>query len=339
MNTPTENPPPGTINLSTKELNLLRFTCDLYAGEESPLVSKNSITETQDLQTVAQGLVDRDLVQAKTFRPARELLRRLLIASQPDARVVLMRSELQTHEALFEAYERANVYMPYQKRAGQYWLGEPIDEEDVFKRINRNFSPRGAQGDLISLNMSLSEYFVFSALAGDLKRRKKKHSERVIAGPTSSNSRAINHVQGRGPSVVISSTVDDDGTPIRGMLRDMPPELGSDVSIPSVKNWEEALDRLIEADIVVEKGNRHSLRPYLHDLADGLTSQRRYILTRFDFVMEDWIVRDASFVTVPGSVFKLQAGAQGRMAIQEMSQSDFTSELWRVMSDPTPTNQ
>ena len=322
--------------LSRPELNLLRFTCDLYAGEESPLASKSPISETGNLQAVAQGLLDRKLVQEKSFRPTRELLRRLLIASQPDARVVLMRSEQHVHEALFEVYERAHVYMPYRCSKQEHELDSPIEEKEVFNKIKNFFSPRGSTGDLIRIDMNLAEYFVFSVLAGDLQKKQARKKRRVIANSPTNDERAISHTRGRGPSVIVSNTVDEEGTPIRGMLRDLPPELGSQASIPSPKHWEAALDRLIADDIVVEKNNRHSLRPYLHDLAEGLSSQRRYVLTRFDFVMEDWIVRDASFITVPGSIFKLQAEAGGRVQIRELLQKDFGDEVWRVIKDPQP---
>jgi len=322
--------------LTREEMNLLRFTCEIHTGEGSPLGHLTSVGETNNFGAVADDLVKRGLAEAKTLRPDRELLRRLLITSQPESRIVLMRSQQQSHETLFEAYERAGVFMPFIRAQDRYTLCEPILESSIFDKLAARFNPRGARGDLINLSFSLSEYFVFSALAGDLKKRRRTQSKRVIANPSpNSAQRSISHVRGRGPSVLISSTVDDEGTPIRGMLRDLPPELGSHTCIPTPDRWEAALDKLVQDDVVTEKNDRHSLRPYLHDLADGLCSQRRFVLTRFDFGAEDWFVQDVSFVDVPGSLFRVQANSEQQINITELNDSSFSAEVWKILSPTT----
>jgi hypothetical protein len=322
--------------LSREEMSLLRFSCEMHTSEGSPLHEFCSLGDSENFGRVAQGLVERGLAQAKTFQLDRALLRRLLIASQPEAKITLVRSEKNQHETLFEAYERAGVFMPFSSSQDRFVLDEPVLEKQLFETIESRFSPRGARGDLINLNFSLNEYFVFSVLAGDLRKRQRAHSKRVIAKPNSDISEpAIRNVLGRGPSVLMSTTVDDEGTPIRGMLRDLPPELVAHSHTPSPADWDSALKRLVKDDVISERDNRHALRPYLRDLAHGLCDQRRFVLTRLDFGAEDLFVKDLSIVDVPGSLFKIQADTDQRIKVTELSASSFAAEVWGIISPIT----
>ena len=65
----------GTVEISQRELSLLRFTCDIFPCRESPLSSTQSLSNSEDFAQSAQTLLDKGLVERKTFRPKRELLR------------------------------------------------------------------------------------------------------------------------------------------------------------------------------------------------------------------------------------------------------------------------
>ena len=82
--------PPETIELSTDEVLLLRYTCELTFDEESAFGPLGEHPEPERLQKSARALIDRGLADRKTYRPHRELLRRLLAVAQPDCRIILL---------------------------------------------------------------------------------------------------------------------------------------------------------------------------------------------------------------------------------------------------------
>ena len=128
MNQIPDDPFDGIVKISQKELNLLRFTCDLMPCNESPLASQLSISDSEEFGESAQTLLEKRLVEEKTFRPKRELLRRLLIASQPDARIVLTKRNLSKTNLLFDAFERASTFMELESREQTISFGVPREK-------------------------------------------------------------------------------------------------------------------------------------------------------------------------------------------------------------------
>jgi hypothetical protein len=99
------------------------------------------------------------------------------------------------------------------------------------------------------------------------------------------------------------------------------PELFGEDSMrrhPTDLEWVAALEGLVKKDVIHASGDGFELRPYLRDLAVGLMTQNRHVLTRFDFGARDWVVRDATFVPVSGSVFSVRATREGGIAVKEL---------------------
>jgi hypothetical protein len=332
------------FSLSREELMLLRFTCDLSAQEESPLGPVDAIDEPELLDQAAKTLAARHLIDLKSYRPDRELLRRLLIVSEPDARIVMLRYGSDRRHREIDAYERASALVSYRREGERHELGPPRDLDSVLKDILAFFKPRRSRGDFVDLSLDPSEYLAFSILAANLARSSgtplpdrapTPPTEEIDAGLIDRETTAKNLGQTpRGPEVPIreskrrsggqpedsttaaerpSALIDEsEGTPIQGMLRRITTTEAVAVApaadpMPSREEWDSAISKLVKKGLVQRSGESQALRPFLHDLARGLASRHRSVLTRFDFGEEDWFVRDATFVAVPGSLFHLLA--------------------------------
>jgi len=300
------------------------------------------------LERAAQSLLTRGLADHGTFRPDRELSRRLLIVSQPDARIVLVDASRQGRKREVDVYERAGAHVPYRGMADGHELGEVRELEDVEAKLIGRFRPRATMGDYFDLTFSASEYFVFSLLAGDLSQRRhlsdargeEPPSGRIrVKDPTGRmvvpRQMSISDVEG--PGAPISGVFEDDGTPIAGLLRRLPTEIARTPGAPDQDSWNEALSGLERMDIVTRKGNFYALRPALHDLALGLATQKRSILTRFDFGADDWIARDATFVDVPGSLFMVRALDDQAISIIELDDAGLEAAVNTTIRPLGPT--
>lgn len=316
------------VMLSRDELHLLRFTCELSADEESPLGPVRALEDEGALEHAARSLIARGLVDVATLRPHREVVRRLLIVSRPDARVVLMRSDGGGARRELDLYQRAGAFVPYKRRGERHVLGKPRDFEAVAEEVLRALPTRRSFGDYVDFSLGPTEYFAFSLLAGDLAGKVKTGA----AEPDADRSTIRN--LGLGPGgfdVPLSVGLGDEGTPIHQLLSKLPVERGR--SVPGRQDWDRAIAALLDKELITRHGDGYRLRPFLHDLAIGLALRHRVVLTRFDFGADDWIVRDATLVPVPGSLFLVRAVREGAIRIVELDKDSVGSTVRFAIED------
>jgi hypothetical protein len=354
--------PEGSIVLTPDEVQLLRFTCDLHAEPESPLGPLEPLDDAGVLEGAARSLAARRLLDPERHRADRELLRRLLILSQPDARIVMLKTGPEGRGREADIYERASAYVPYGKDGECHVLGVPRDFSDVLGDLLRRFKPRRSRGDFVELAFDTDQYFVFSLLAGELARKKAgaaaprpptPRTEQIDASafaepPTSLDIERPSF--GDPPRVEVQDeySEDSDHTPLVTLLRRVS---STRRSIPQLArsrgkrtradsfgedSLRRSLDALVDRDVAARAKDRYTIRPYLHDLALGLSSKARIIVSRFDFGLEDWFVRDATFVAVPGSLFLVRGDGEGAIRISELDERSLESTI-REAIGPNPS--
>jgi len=303
----------GPIALSAEELAILDFTGDLHAEEESPLAAVLAVAEDAMLEEGARKLVARGLAEKVTLRPQRELSRRLLAVAQPDARVVLMERDGKSTRRAVEYYERAGAFVPYTMRDGLHVLGTPVDFDEVLRTVLARLPTRASRGDFVDFTVSASEYFALSLFAGETVRAARSESL------ASHRDRSRVRVEGEEPSTARDAQPlridDDEGTPIGQLFRQLP-------AVPRGRTWDETVRALLAKDVIAPEGDGYRLRPYLRDLALALGTKHRTVLTRLDFGADDWIVRDATLIPVPGSLFVVRAIEPDVIRIAELTAGD-----------------
>ncbi len=299
------------IELSTAEVVLIQATCDLVPHPDSPLQTPSRSIDKAEQAQCADALVQRGLASPKTYRPDRELVRRVLIVSQPDARLVMLAAGSGQGERILDVYERAQAMVPYKRRGEQHSLGQPMEMSQILEMLHQRFVPRRSTGDFIDLELDETEYFVFSACGQGLAAKKPKSDQRV-------------YLEERPPKKGIADPTLDGAVLLPGRKNRYLFRAHSQLTlpVPTETQWQRALASLTEKDVLSptdEPSPRYSLRYYLHDLAVGMVTSQRYIVTRFDFGPQESTVRDATFVPVPGSLFGLSSTRGGGIRIRELN--------------------
>lgn len=314
--------------LSSDEVLYFRHAGALTSDDESPFGPLEGVPDGVSLEKAGRTLFDRRLLDPKTGRPHREVLRRMLVVAQPDARIVLLRAGPGQGERLMDLYGRSGAFVRYSKHADKQRFGPPLEILDVLDEVVRCFSPRRSTGDFVSFRLSPHEGFAFTVLAAEL-----------VAGLR--NGSAIARLSRTPPAARTGSTLMDhsvDGAtllPGKRIARLSPELFGDDALRPAVteNEWLIALDGLMKKDVIYANGDGFELRPYLRDLAVGLMTQNRHVLTRFDFGARDWVVRDVTFVPVSGSVFSVRATREGGMQVKELDNKQLVDSVRKAIEE------
>jgi hypothetical protein len=333
-----------TFVLTREELHLLRFSCQLDASEASPLGPLLPMAEPGATERAARSLVARRLAESGSLRPDRELLRRLLVLSQPDARLRLTDAAGEGRPVL-EIFLRAGISVEHRRIDDGHELGAPRDLDEVIAEVHRRFAPRGSTGDFVDLSLSPNEYFVFSVVAHDLHVRRQRseggagplRTSRIRADlprtepPTT---RHLSFADTSGPGTPLSRPWDDEDerTPAVAMMR-RPAELHDGPAVPPEEEWLAALASLEARDLVQRDGDRYTLRPYLHDLAVAIADNRRLVLSRVDFGAAAPIDREVVFIVAPGSVFTLRSAPGAGVRVVELDARGLADAIHHVL-DP-----
>jgi hypothetical protein len=224
----------------------------------------------------------------------------------------------------FDVYERAGACVPFSTEDQQYRFAPPLEHEEVLERVLETFSPRRSSGDFIDFSLNSTEYFVFSLLAGELVERGS-----IPPGPPPLDDDSTGETElitpefpedpteKEGLSVHDAKSRLQEGTPMHDLLRTLPGTSTRSASFVETE-WNEAVEGLVKKDLVVATDGRFRLRAYLEDLAVGLATRRRLVLTRFDFAEDDWVVRDVTLIEVPGSIFLVQTTDRSVIRIVEL---------------------
>ncbi len=301
----------ATVELEPDELLCLRLALELYGDRHCPFVALEAVSEDR-LARAARTLVQRGLVDKKRFRPDRDLTRRLLVVSEPDARIVLMAAGPAGVQRLVDLYERTGVYVQHAAVGRSHALGPVLEAVEIFQDLVRRFSPRSAAGDFIDLQLDGPQHFAFMCFA----------QAASLDGGTGVLTTEV-------PTAPLQTTLD-------GLV------LGPDKKLPSAstmqlpeapddEGWREALHGLLQMDAIRRSKEGFVIKPYLRDLAMGLVKDTRHVLTRFDYLEKDWDSRNATFVAVPGSLFSLNSRPEGGLRVRELRARDLKASLHEVI--------
>lgn len=310
------------IELTTDEIQLLRFTCDLIVDDEAAFGPLSAQPSTEALQRSARSLVEKGLADEKTYRPHREVVRRLLIAAQPDARIILLAAGPGTGERLLDVYVRAGAFVRHSRSGDVHRIGAPLEYVDIFDEVLSHFTARVSSGDFIDLTLTPAEYYAFSTAAMELVHQKAQGQRNV-------------RLKSAMPARVFGNNTMDGAVLMPGQKNRLVPgpDAASLLSVPDEVGWRAALHGLLDKGAIARNGSAYVLRGYLHDLAVGLANRTRHVLTRFDFGGEDWFVRDATLIPVPGSLFWLRPTHDGGLRIKEMDRDGLKSAVRTAIED------
>lgn len=306
----------STIELEPDELACLRLALELFGDAQCPFGEVEAVG-TERLEAATRKLVARGLVEKKGFRPDRDLTRRLLVLSEPDARIVLLAAGPASAERVLDVYERTGVSVQHTRPGARHRIGPVLEPREVFEDVRRRFTPRRSTGDFIDLAFDPAEHFAFMSFASELALG--AHRPAVITGEI--------------PLSPVEDTLDG-AILIPGKRPKRGQTVPGQLPVPDAEAWKAALRSLEDKDVVRKQQDGFHLNGYLRDLAVGLVHETRHVLTRFDYAGDDWRARDVTLVPVPGSLFSFSHTDGGGLFIRELDGPGLERALHAVIDAP-----
>ncbi|MBN2359019.1 MAG: hypothetical protein JXR83_06170 [Deltaproteobacteria bacterium] len=336
--------------LNDDELALLRFTCDLFFTPESPVYYiEQSCREPSDFGVPYRSLLEKKALDAKTFRLTDMALNRLAPLTECDARIVVTRERPGREASVSDYYLLDEIAVHYQEQADGHGVGPDLDHEQLLGHFFKLFSPRRSRGDFVEVELTPGEYLVFALLAQDVR---KSGGERMglaeiidaltdlgistsdpeaAAGPTGGpvHPYAVRH-KGAQPATGLAarSTADEETAVAR------PQSFQS--SLPSDPRWEAHLLQLELKGVIGRDKRGHALlRPTFAELARALAERGRVSFVRYDFVDDEWLIRETTFLPVEGGLFFLGPTPEGAIGVRELDATRLDLAL-RAAVGPLP---
>ncbi len=301
--------------LSDDELALLRFTCDLFFVDESPLHEVDQLArEPADYAGTYAALVERGIIDPHGFRITDDALNRIAPVTECDARLlhlIVNDDGSVTQEDHWLLDEIAVVYERQTTATGDHHLfGPDLDSTELVARLGRRLLPRRAEGERFDAVLSASELLATSLLlaAADARARRALSEEEARAA--------------------VSSIPADDTV--------LPAVSGHLLSVGKKKDpkrIESTLRSLIEKKVLLRDGVGLRLASSLFALR-GFSSRRRHTLVRTDFRDDDWLVREVTLLPVEGSLFVI-APARGGFRVAELDGESLRTVLYDATGPQT----
>ena len=289
------------LALSDDELALMRFTCDLFFVEESPLYwLEESQREPADYGAAYHSLVGRGIIDPHGFRVTDDALNRIAPVTECDGRLTHVVHHADGSSSQSDQWLLDEIAVSYEKVADRHVFGPDRDKDEVVESLARRFVPRRAAGDRIQLVLTPLEMLALGQLLEEVKRDNRRDLslaalKRAFTKPPPADQR---------PPVA----------PLLPMARR--PMRARTGSIVDDAVWDDALRSLIEKGALVHGGTAVWLANGLLDLATRPLGDRHTIV-RTDFGDGDWFVRETTFVPVEGSLFFLGPRAGG-ISVEEL---------------------
>jgi hypothetical protein len=292
----------STLALSDDDIALLRFTCDLFFVEESPLWAfESSAREPDDYDASYRALVERGVIDPHGFRMTDGALNRVAPVTECDARVVHLEVDgdggvfQEDHWMLDEiavTYERVET-----PQGVRHVFGPDLDAEALIARVGRRLVPRRAGGDRFDATLTPFEVMAVSLL--------------LEAKSTATTTSAISEDEFR----MALAKIPPDEAPL------LAPALPAKTLLALTKPREprtadDVLRSLLEKRVLVREGRSLRLTGALQDLRTP-SHRRRHTIVRTDFRDEHWLVREVTLFPAAGSLFVV-APARGGFRLADL---------------------
>lgn len=306
--------------LTDDELALLRFTCDLFFVDESPLASfDKQAREPKDYQGTYAGLVERGVVDPAAFRITDDALNRIAPVTECDARLVHLivdddGSVKQEDHWLLD--EIAVVYERHKTETGEkHIFGPDLDSDELVARLGRRLLARRSDGlrfDAVLTPQELLSTSLLLALSSSVQRRALTPDEVKTA------------LARLPPDEIVLPA--GSGAGLLAMAKKAEPKKASST---------EALQRsLIDKAVLLKDALGLRLHPGLYTLA-GFHGRRRHTLVRTDFRDDDWLVREITLLPVDGGLFVV-APVKGGFRVAELDGDTLRLVLMDATGPQTP---
>ena len=307
------------LPLTFDELALLRFTCDLFFVEESPLYRVEAEKlEPKDYSASYHSLVEKDVINPHGFRITDDALNRIAPMTECDARVVAIHRGGARRLVQQDFYLLDEIAVQYTREGNTHILGVDLDPEEFIEFLARRFVPRRASGDSVDVTLAPIEYLAFAQLA------------RTLPNDDGPAEIALQDLRGR-----LGPAPSRDAVPAVGMVPMLAVRAGgARVAAPKAgglvgdSTWDEAIDGLLERGVLTRVADAAlRIRPALVDMARTLRRAEEHTFIRTDFGEDEWFLRETTFLPTDGGLFCVGGADDGALRIRELDGDALKSAL------------
>lgn len=284
----------SSLVLSDEELAFFRLTCELFTTPESPLrYLDEEAREPADIEQTYAALTDKKLMRDDGIGAVPELLSRLSVVGECGARVSVKARGRRD----FYIAESASV--EYNRANDAHTFGPVQSEFALAQVLARQFITQPSPKTQ-ALRLSAGDYLVFAVFARDVR-----------AAP--------------------AEAPFDDTMSLEEVLAYFDEPETKYVRTPSDDSWQQSVNALAGAGVLVSKKGGWELHASYHALARELAAEAQQTVMRFDFLDEQWLVREVNLYPTKDATFRLGTQSDGSVLIQELSTDELGKQLLSVV--------
>lgn len=286
--------------LSDDELAFLRYTCELFPAPESPLkgIEEHELAP-EAVERLFQDLTHRGVLAKDGSGLVPALRERITPVAECSARVLLT-ARTAGGRQLRSYYVHDGHVVEHRRSGTSHGFGPVRPESHLSAEIAKAFRT-APEGLARILKLSASDYLVFAVFARDLRDQRE-------AAPDGSAPMSIDEVL---------AYFDE-------------PE-SKTVKTPSDDNWQASVTSLANQRVLVKRADGYALHPTLHPVAREIVADHQHNVVRFDFLDDQWLVRELSLYPTDDCVYRLGTDPDGSVVIQELSDSALKRALTGVV--------
>lgn len=310
---------PALLVLSDEEVALLRFTCDLFFVDESPLASFDKHPrEPADYQGTYAALVERGIIDPAAFRITDDSLNRIAPVTECDARLVHLIVDDDGGVRQEDHWLLDEIAVVYERAGDKHIFGPDLDAEELISRLGRRLTARRSDGELFDAILTPAELVAVSLLL-------------VAAGQVARRTLSLDEVKDALARVPAEETVlpAGAGASLFMAMKKEPAKKTSSV--------EPMLKALAEKRVLLNDALGLRLHPALFSLA-GFHGRSRHTLVRTDFRDDDWLVREVTLLPIDGGLFVV-AAARGGFRVAELDGLSLRQVLIDATGPQTPVEK
>jgi hypothetical protein len=322
--------------LNDDDVALLRFTCDLFFVEESPLYFLEvEQREPTNYEHTYQDLLKRKIIDPTAFRITDDALNRVAPVTECDARVVQIKQRGNEEVASQDFYLLDEIAVQYDEDEIGHLLGQDLDQDELVDYLGRRLVPRKSSGDMLNAALSPVETVGLAILSPHLRGGQ---------GPKGLPLDQVNTLLGASPNFhPRTGDHNEDDTALFSVLGVRTLEKGADGPRPGDIGpgliadpvWDRALASLLEQGLFRLRDSLLFPSMALQEFLDGLGGHERQTFVRYDFAEDEWMLRETTFVPVEGGLFWVGMQPDGLIGIRELDGDGLFSALHEAVG-PLP---
>lgn len=286
------------LELGEEDLAFFRMTFDIFPTPESPLrFLDDRDLMPNDPERVFTSVSERGLLNATGAGASDLVLDRLTPVAECSARIRVTVRE-PAEKRMRDFYLAAGGAVEYGSRDESHHFGPLRSETALASELAQQFrtAPEGVSR---SIRMSPGDYLVFAVFARDLR--------------------------------ALAEDVPTDAMSIDEVLAYFDEPEHKTARMPDDEAWQSSVKSLASQRVLVEKPHGYELHSSLHALAREIVADHQHNIVRFDYLDDQWLVREVSLFPTADSVYRLGTEPDGTVLIQELTASALADVLANVV--------